>query len=70
MSHRQPCEHLADWQVRPGHILNCPAEGWPDEDTVDLWCNACNAVAARGEMDVLQALLSRLQALAEKGTKS
>ena len=58
------CAHpVATLTAGTDTIMNCPAEGWPDESVSAVHCTACGAVMASGAEAVTQLLLDHVKRL-------
>jgi len=58
------CTHsFGSAQITSDTIMNCPAEGSPDEEVVALRCGLCKGILARTSEGVLEVLLGHIQQL-------
>lgn len=58
------CAHpVASLAATTDTIMNCPAEGWPDEQVVAIRCGVCRKVVARTTEGVVEILLGHVQRL-------
>jgi hypothetical protein len=61
------CKHpLASATAGTDTIMNCPAEGWPDEEVVAIICGACQAVRASTTERVVDVLLQQVKELSAR----
>ena len=58
------CEHpISKAEVTSHTIMNCPQEGWPDEEVNAVRCGHCGEVTAVGTQGVLEVLLGHVKRL-------